>query len=563
MLEQIAEADTADAEKAAAKLSSLLESQEWRLNHLYWIEDKEGALVRFKMNVAQKELFDNFHYRNEILKARQWGISTFIALMILDLCLFNRSWNAGIVDKTLDDAKLKVGKIALAYDKLDYVPPGGSEQDEIIAEMGREIKEKMQLTKRGALFLSWNNGSNVRASTSMRGGTLQFLHVSELGHVACHNPQRAQEIITGCINAVFRGLFVVKESTHEGGKQGLNYDGLRAAMSNKNRDKLSSLDFRFFFFTWWKNPEYELDAEYWENPPEDNDAIARRKRLEEYFARLETQGIQLSSRKKAWYENMEKTLNFAIKQEYPSTENEAFEQLADRSIYSTELTVAMQQGRVDAEFEPDGLLPTYAAWDLGRRDLTTIWLAQIAPDGRFFILDHYAQNRQTVDHYISVMRDWEAKYQLKITRHILPHDSRVKGWDGVSFADWLERAGLSVMSLHVTRDVWAGINAARRLIAHCVFHERCSVAIRQGRDEWPSGIDALGKYQTAPLGANGVMNPTPLHDVYSHSADSFRYLAEAKESGLLSESGSAGTALAFNRFEPRRALGCEWLDAFS
>ena len=55
------------------------------------------------------------------------------------------------------------------------------------------------------------------------------------------------------------------------------------------------------------------------------------------------------------------------------------------------------------------------------------------------------------------------------------------------------------------------------------------------------------------------MNATPLHDVYSHSADSFRYLAEAKESGLLEDYGSAGTALRRFEEEPRRAIGCEWL----
>ena len=478
-------------ENKEESILSIMGSQEWRLNNLYWIENKEGTLVRFHMNAAQQELFKDFHFRNEILKARQWGISTFIALLILDLCLFNKLWSAGIVDKTLDDAKLKIGKIALAYDKLDYIPPDATPEDTALAVIGKQIKAHTRITKRGASFLEWSNGSNIRASTSMRGGTLQFLHVSELGHVACHNPQRAQEIITGCINAVPRGMYVVKESTHEGGKQGLNYDGLRAAMSNAGKKDLSMLDFRFFFFTWWKNPEYELDERFWEEPPEDNDGIARRKRLTEYFDRLELQGIQLSPRKKAWYENMEKTLNFAIKQEYPSTVAESFEQMAERSIYASELSVAMQQGRVDAEFEPDGLLPTYAAWDLGRRDLTTIWLAQISPDGKFYILDHYAQNRQTVDHYIAVVREWEARYRLKITRHILPHDGRVKGWDGVSFSDWLERAGLSVINLPVTRDVWAGINAARRLIGHCIFHERCSVAIRQGLEEWPSGMDVL------------------------------------------------------------------------
>lgn len=540
-------------------LQKMMDSQEFRLNNLYWIENKDGELVRFQMNVAQKELYNNLHLRNEILKARQWGISTFVAMLILDTCLFNNLWSAGIVDKTLEDAKLKVDKIRLAFDKLDYVPPNRTLKDLCIAEIGRQIKAANPLKKKGVCFLAWENGSNIRASTSMRGGTLQLLHVSELGHIASHNPQRAQEIVSGCINTVPTNGFIFKESTHEGGKQGINYEGLRAAMSNDKNKKLSPLDFRFFFFTWWKNPEYELDESYWDQEPTDNDGIARRQRLTEYFQRLENQGIELSSRKKAWYENMEKTLNFSIKQEYPSTVEEAFEQMADRSIYASELNVAIQQGRVDAQFEPDGLLPTYVSWDLGRRDLTTMWLCQVSREGKFYILDHYAQNRQTVDHYIAVARDWEARYNIKITRHIVPHDGNVKGWDGVSFVDWMERAGLSVITLKVTRDVWAGINAARRLIGHCFFHERCSASIRQGKDEWPSGMDALGKYQTAPLGTNGVMRAEPLHDIYSHSADSFRYLAEAKESGLLEEHGSVGTSLQYGNNQTQLGIGVEWL----
>lgn len=50
-----------------------LSSKRWRLNNLYWIRDKEGEEVRFKMNFAQRWLFKNLWYLNIILKARQMG----------------------------------------------------------------------------------------------------------------------------------------------------------------------------------------------------------------------------------------------------------------------------------------------------------------------------------------------------------------------------------------------------------------------------------------------------------------------------------------------------------
>ena len=83
----------------------LLADRWWRLNHLYWIEDKEGRMVRFRPNWAQEELFHGLWFRNTILKVRQLGISTFCAIYMLDLCLFGRNQHCGIIDKTLEAVK--------------------------------------------------------------------------------------------------------------------------------------------------------------------------------------------------------------------------------------------------------------------------------------------------------------------------------------------------------------------------------------------------------------------------------------------------------------------------
>ncbi len=126
-------------EDVAPALREMVENQEWRLNNLYWIEDKRGRLQRFRMNFAQRELFENFHHRNEILKARQLGISTFVAILMLDCCLFTARWTCGIVDKAVDEAKKKLSKALLAYDLLDYVPENASAADKALAQIGKEI----------------------------------------------------------------------------------------------------------------------------------------------------------------------------------------------------------------------------------------------------------------------------------------------------------------------------------------------------------------------------------------------------------------------------------------
>lgn len=49
----------------------LLRDKRWRLNNLYFITDKQGKKVRFRMTDEQIEYFDGMHTWNIILKARQ------------------------------------------------------------------------------------------------------------------------------------------------------------------------------------------------------------------------------------------------------------------------------------------------------------------------------------------------------------------------------------------------------------------------------------------------------------------------------------------------------------
>ena len=70
----------------------------WRLNNLYWIENKAGRMQRFSPNAAQLRLHRQLWHRNVVLKARQLGISTYVAMLMLDHCLFTPNFHAGIID---------------------------------------------------------------------------------------------------------------------------------------------------------------------------------------------------------------------------------------------------------------------------------------------------------------------------------------------------------------------------------------------------------------------------------------------------------------------------------
>lgn len=532
-------------------LKERLADRMWRLNHLYWIINKDGLLQRFQLNWAQQKLHQELWYRNDILKARQLGISTYVAMLMLDMSLFRSNFHCGIIDKSLVDGTGKISKIELAYKSLDYVPDNPTEEDIALAELGRLIKGEIQ-AKPSKTTISFSNGSRITAGTSLRGGTFQFLHVSELGYVAAHAPLRAREIVTGAMNAVSKDGVIVRESTHEGGKFGLNYEMTKASMEMVGKP-LSSLDWKFFFFPWWKNPEYTLDN----NPME----IRRTFSLDaftvedaKYFEELRVNHkIQLTIQQKRWYSAQAKTFGGLVRQEYPSTPEEAFQALVEGSIYGSYLDFLRSQGRLCAEFEKDDLAPYYVSWDIGMADYMCLWLWQVRGDGKFYVMDCLQANDKPLEWYINFIRkEWEVEFG-PIYKHLLPHDAGRRDPHGISFDTHLRRAGLRVSVVPRTPDVWAGIFSVRRLLNHCIFHERCSRPLKIDGVEYMSGVNALENYQKAPAGAHGVERDTPLHNRCSHAADGFRTFAEAYEKGLVGKVGAV--AMPAQAVETRQTQG--------
>ena len=131
-------------------------SEEWtRINTLYCIVDKKGDKQTFKCNWAQKELYNNLHNLNIVLKARQLGVSTFIGLYLLDKCLMNENISAGIICDSRENAKQFFKRIKYAYDNLPQF-----------------LKSLRSATVDSAQELVFSNGSSIRVGTSMRGSTL-------------------------------------------------------------------------------------------------------------------------------------------------------------------------------------------------------------------------------------------------------------------------------------------------------------------------------------------------------------------------------------------------------
>jgi hypothetical protein len=106
------------AKQLSPELVACFSDRRWRLNNLYWITDKHGAVIKFNLNPAQDRLLTGLHYLNIVLKARQLGFSTFILLLALDCCLFNGHFSAGLIADTLDNSKTLLERVKFAYERL-------------------------------------------------------------------------------------------------------------------------------------------------------------------------------------------------------------------------------------------------------------------------------------------------------------------------------------------------------------------------------------------------------------------------------------------------------------
>jgi hypothetical protein len=159
----------------------------------------------------------------------------------------------------------------------------------------------------------------------------------------------------------------------------------------------------------------------------------------------------------------------------------------------------------------DPAAPVWTAWDLGIRDATAIWFAQVI--GREIrIIDYYEASGVDLGHYV---REINAR-PYACAGHIVPHDAQAKELGtGKSRLEMMESLGLRPITLAPLHRVEDGINAVRMFLPKCWFDAR----------KCARGIDALKLYRAEYDDKLQALRPHPVHDWTSHAADSFRYLA--------------------------------------
>lgn len=469
--------------------------------------DEESLVVPFIPNKTQLKLLRSLWNRNNILKARQLGCTTLFAILWLDTALFSKDpIRCGIIAQDREAAEVIFrDKVKFAYDSLpDF------------------IKEKTPLAKNSASELMFgHNGSSIRVATSMRSGTIHRLHISEFGKICAKYPDKAAEVVTGSIPAVPKSGILVIESTAEG-QEGEFYKITQRSIANQQKGaELSEKDYRFHFFPWTDADEYELDP----------GLITISDGYDKYFREIETKaGIEISARKRAWYvATCESDFSgdiWKMRQEYPTTPEEAFQVSTDGCYYSEQLTQARRQGRVVPTI-PVLPEPVNTFWDIGRGDMTSIWTHQYALFQHRF-LGYYESSGEDLIHYVQHLQQTASERGIIYGTHYLPHEA---GYRRIgerpdtnrTIQEMLQNLwpGQSFVIVPVVSAIMAGIQATRAAFGAACFDEQYCA----------DGIKRLENYKKRWNKTMGCWSDEPLHDANSHGADAFRQWGQEVDKG--------------------------------
>lgn len=489
-------------------LRACLADPVWRLSNLYKIiikgeEGEDGLIIGFKPNRAQRRLINRLHHRNIILKARQLGFTTLIAILWLDTALFSKDpIRCGIIAQDKEAAEVIFrDKVKFAYDHLS---------DELKASMPLATENKSEL-------LFGHNGASIRVATSMRSGTIHRLHISEFGKICAKTPDKAREVVTGSIPAVPLSGILVIESTAEGQEGEFYAMTERSKALHQQRTALTPKDYRFHFFAWWEAPEYELES----------DGISFTDADQIYFADIESKiKRMLSDRKRAWWVAT-RDADFGgdaslMWQEYPSTPEEAFQVSTDGCYYAAQLALARKQGRVLRTI-PLESAPVNTFWDLGRGDATGIWFHQrVGLENRF--VRYYEATGEDLSHFVVYLQSQGYVFGT----HYVPHDAEHRRL-GMSpdtnktLKEMLEALmpGQRFQVVPRVTNIGSGIQATRNAFASCWFDEtHCD-----------GGLKRLANYRKEWDKTRGCWRDQPRHDENSHGSDAFRQFGQEADGG--------------------------------
>lgn len=304
----------------------------WLIERFIKIDTKEGDIAAFELNEAQISLYKELclqkrngqRMRVNVLKARQLGMSTFIAALYIVLALLVPGQRAVVVADIAENAKKIFEKYQFMY-----------------ASLPDWIKHAIPLKADNAHELVVSYGtrkSSIRVVTvgdhAGRGTTCQYLHLSEVAF--WKDIKSVIKSLNQTVSTKNPYSVIIYETTANGVNE------FKAMYDNAVGGKSS---FKAVFYPWYLDTDYRMD--YW-----GFDLMPHEKQLVEK--------LKLDLHQISWYRfklnEMEGDLN-SLKQEYPSTPIEAFI-TTGASLFPNELILKRKSEVIEQKF------PTYEfVWD--------------------------------------------------------------------------------------------------------------------------------------------------------------------------------------------------------
>lgn len=299
-------------------LQRLKEDFVYRCETLYKIRPKTGGAVPFKLNFAQKYLHDRLEdmrkkkgrVRAVILKARQQGVSTYVAARFFDKVIFNGGLKAFILAHREDATNNLYSLVERYYQNLP-----------------EELK-RLKLED-NAKRLVFDNDSGYGVGTAGSGeigrsDTIQLLHMSEAAFY-----ENAAKLMTGIMQTVpeLDNTEIIIESTANG-TGNMFYELCMPESAN---------DFEVIFIPWFWDKDYRL-------------ALTAPLKLEPADAQYQAE-YKLSDEQMNWRASKISLFNSLKRetgvsglvkfcQEYPACESEAFSATIESDLIDRDILAA-------------------------------------------------------------------------------------------------------------------------------------------------------------------------------------------------------------------------------
>lgn len=311
------------------------------IERFYKIRTKKGELVPFKLNEAQKGLYEVIRenygkkpVRIVVLKARQMGISTVTEGIITYFTTMSRNTDSVIIahDSSASASIYNMTKL-------------------FISELPDPLKPKQKLNNARVLSFDSDDGNGLKSSIrvgvandSTRGQTYRYAHLSEVAF--WDHPEEAMLSVMQCVPYDPKTIVIVESTAN-----GFNYfyDLWSKAERGEN-------DFIPVFFPWYMDPEYQRPYTGFTLTPYEEDIKQRFSLTNE----------QLEWRRWCIANNCNGDERL-FRQEYPITPEEAFI-VSGYSVFNTEIVLEhMRKLTNEGEkgffrYDYDGLTISNIAW---------------------------------------------------------------------------------------------------------------------------------------------------------------------------------------------------------